>query len=265
MENPRSILITGASSGLGEALALVYAAPGVTLALSGRDRGRLDRVAQACRAAGAAVSAEILDVTGAEEVARWIEEMHAKAPLDLVIANAGISGGTGGGVGATGESDEQVRRIFAVNLDGVVNTVLPAAALMRAREPRDGVKGQIAIMSSLASFRGIPGVPTYCASKAAVRIYGEALRGALGGDGIEVSVICPGYVKTPMTAGNPYRMPFLMERSRAARIMKRGLAKGRARIAFPLRLYALVWLMAALPPALTDPLMRLGPKKPASE
>lgn len=265
MENPRSILITGASSGLGEALALVYAAPGVTLALSGRDRGRLDRVAQACRAAGAAVSAEILDVTGAEEVARWIEEMHAKAPLDLVIANAGISGGTGGGVGATGESDEQVRRIFAVNLDGVVNTVLPAAALMRAREPRDGVKGQIAIMSSLASFRGIPGVPTYCASKAAVRIYGEALRGALAGDGIEVSVICPGYVKTPMTAGNPYRMPFLMERRRAARIMKRGLAKGRARIAFPLRLYALVWLMAALPPALTDPLMRLGPKKPASE
>ena len=265
MENPRSILITGASSGLGEALALVYAAPGVTLALSGRDRGRLDRVAQACRAAGAAVSAEILDVTGAEEVARWIEEMHAKAPLDLVIANAGISGGTGDGVGATGESDEQVRRIFAVNLDGVVNTVLPAAALMRAREPRDGVKGQIAIMSSLASFRGIPGVPTYCASKAAVRIYGEALRGALASNGIEVSVICPGYVKTPMTAGNPYRMPFLMERSRAARIIKRGLAKGRARIAFPLRLYALVWLMAALPPALTDPLMRLGPKKPASE
>lgn len=265
MENPRSILITGASSGLGEALALVYAAPGVTLALSGRDRGRLDGVAQACRAAGATVSAGILDVTGAEEVARWIEEMHDKAPLDLVIANAGISGGTGGGVGATGESDEQVRRIFAVNLDGVVNTVLPAAALMRARQPRDGVKGQIAIMSSLASFRGIPGVPTYCASKAAVRIYGEALRGALAGDGIEVSVICPGYVKTPMTAGNPYRMPFLMERSRAARIIKRGLAKGRARIAFPLRLYALVWLMAALPPALTDPLMRLGPKKPASE
>jgi len=265
MENPRSILITGASSGLGEALALVYAAPGVTLALSGRDRGRLDRVAQACRAAGAAVSAEILDVTGAEEVARWIEEMHAKAPLDLVIANAGISGGTGGGVGATGEGDEQVRRIFAVNLDGVVNTVLPAAALMRAREPRDGVKGQIAIMSSLASFRGIPGVPTYCASKAAVRIYGEALRGALASNGIEVSVICPGYVKTPMTAGNPYRMPFLMERSRAARIMKRGLAKGRARIAFPLRLYALVWLLAALPPVLTDPLMRFGPKKPASE
>ena len=265
MENPRSILITGASSGLGEALALVYAAPGVTLALSGRDRGRLDGVAQACRAAGATVSAEILDVTGAEEVARWIEEMHAEAPLDLVIANAGISGGTGGSVGATGESDEQVRRIFAVNLDGVVNTVLPAAALMRARQPRDGVKGQIAIMSSLASFRGIPGVPTYCASKAAVRIYGEALRGALAGDGIEVSVICPGYVKTPMTAGNPYRMPFLMERSRAARIIKRGLAKGRARIAFPLRLYALVWLMAALPPALTDPLMRLGPKKPASE
>ncbi len=265
MENPHSILITGASSGLGEALALVYAAPGVTLALSGRDRGRLDGVAQACRTAGAEVSAEILDVTAAEEVARWVEEMHAKAPLDLVIANAGISGGTGGGVGATGESDEQVRRIFAVNLDGVVNTVLPAVALMRAREPRDGVKGQIAIMSSLASFHGIPGVPTYSASKAAVRIYGEALRGALAGNGIVVSVICPGYVKTPMTAANPYWMPFLMERSRAARIMKRGLAKGRARIAFPLRLYALVWLLAALPPALTDPLMRLGQKKPASE
>ncbi len=163
----------------------------MTLALSGRDSGRLDGVARACRAAGAAVSAEILDITGAGDVAALIEEMHAKAPLDLVIANAGISGGTGGNFGATGETDEQVRRIFAVNIDGVVNTVLPAAALMRAREPRDGVKGQIAIMSSLASFRGIPGVPTYSASKAAVRIYGEALRGALAGDGIEVSVICP--------------------------------------------------------------------------
>lgn len=254
MENPRSILITGASSGLGEALALVYAAPGVTLALSGRDRGRLDGVAQACRAAGAAVSAEILDVTGAEEVARWIEEMHAKAPLDLVIANAGISGGTDKAGG--GEDISQARRIFAVNLDGVINTVMPAIACMRKRG-----RGQIALMSSLAGFRGFPGAPAYCASKAAVKAWGESLRGSLARDGIAVSVICPGFVRSAMTDANPFPMPLLMETRRAAALIKRRLARNHARIAFPWPMYLLVWLIAALPPWLTDRLLARMPEK----
>ncbi|RMD62706.1 MAG: SDR family NAD(P)-dependent oxidoreductase [Alphaproteobacteria bacterium] len=252
MAEPRSILITGASSGIGAALARAYAGPGVTLALGGRDAARLRTVAEVCRARGAIVHPASVDVRDAPAMADWIARVDVAAPLDLVIANAGISAGTGGG----GENEDQVRRIFAVNVDGVLNTVLPALPRLRARR-----RGQIAIMASLAAFRGFPGAPAYCASKAAVRVWGEALRGTLHRDGIGVSVICPGYIRTPMTAVNDFPMPFLMEPDRAAAIIVRGLARNRARIAFPRPLYAAVWLLAALPPAWSDPLLRRLPEK----
>jgi short-subunit dehydrogenase len=252
MKDPRSILITGASSGIGAALAQSYAGPGIRLALGGRDAGRLGLVAADCRARGTEVDTTTVDVTDAEATARWVAAADAAAPLDLVIANAGISGGTFGG----GESRHQAAAIFATNVDGIVHTVHPAAERMRTRK-----RGQIAIMSSLASFRGMPGAPAYSASKAAARSYGEALRGSLHRHNIGVSVICPGFIRTPMTDVNGFRMPMLMEPDRAARLIRRGLARNRARIAFPLRLYALVWLLGALPPSLTDPLFRKMPEK----
>jgi len=249
---PSSILITGGSGGIGAAIARVYAAPGVTLALGGRDAARLERVAEACRAAGAAVGVASADVRDAERLAAWIAEADTRAPLDLVIANAGVSAGTGG----SGETEDQARRIFDTNVAGVINTVMPAVDRMRPRR-----RGQIAIMASLAAFRGFPGAPAYCASKAAVRVWGEALRGHLHGSGIAVSVICPGYVRSPMTAVNEFPMPLLMGAERAARIIRRGLERDRARIAFPWRLYAAVRLLSALPPGLTDPLLRRLPEK----
>ncbi len=252
MKHPKSVLITGASSGIGESLALQYAAPGISLAITGRDRGRLDRVAEACRTQGAEVSAKCVDVQEGEALADWIGQIDAAAPLELVIANAGISAGTGKG----GETAEQARRILAVNVDGVLNTVLPSIELMKTRR-----RGQIAIMSSLAAFRGFPGAPAYCASKAAVRLWGESLRGEVFAQGIGVSVICPGFVRSRMTAVNSFPMPLLMDGKRAAEIIQRGLAKNRARIAFPFRLYAVVWLLAVLPAALLDPLMRRLPQK----
>ena len=252
MKHPRSILITGASSGIGAALARHYAAPEVALSLCGRDAARLDDVAAACRAAGGRVDARVLDVTDRDGVRGWIEERDGSAALDLVIANAGISGGTGGG----GESDAQARRIFAINVDGVVNTVLPAMGVMRQRR-----RGQIALMSSLAAFHGFPGAPAYSASKAAVKSWGEALRGQLAHDGIEVSVICPGFVESRMTADNPFPMPLLMNADKAAHIIRRGLARNGARIAFPFPMYVGVWLLAALPAAVSDRLLRTLPKK----
>ena len=256
MREPRSILITGASSGIGEGLARLYARPGVALIVTGRDEARLAAVAEACRSHGATVLAQAVDVTDAKAMQAFIARAEAAAPLELVIANAGISAGTG----FSGESPEQARRIFAANLDGVLNTVLPALPFLRARR-----RGQVALMSSLASFRGFPGAPAYCASKAAVRVWGEGLRPLLAAEGIGVTVICPGFVTTRMTQGNRFPMPFVMDASRAARVIADGLAANRARIAFPLPMRLGTWLLAGLPPALTDPALRRLPPKGAFE
>ena len=253
--SPQSILITGASSGIGEALALEYAAPGRTLWLSGRDSARLEAVAAACRDRGAVTEAHILDVTDRAEMENWLAFAEARAPLDLVVANAGISGGTSGTPGK-GEGPHQTRRIFDINVTGLLNTVLPAIGPMRERG-----HGQIALMSSAASFRGMPGAPAYSASKAAIRAYGEALRGTLAPAGIRVSVICPGFVRSRMTDANRFRMPLLMDADRAAHIIRRGLERNRSRIAFPFPTYFTAWLMGTLPPGLTDPLFRKLPEK----
>ncbi|MBB4267411.1 SDR family NAD(P)-dependent oxidoreductase [Roseospira visakhapatnamensis] len=249
---PRRILISGASSGLGAALAEAYAAPGVSLVLWGRDLARLETVAERCRARGARVETARVDVTDRAATAGHVLAADDAAPLDLLIANAGVSGGTGGGT----EPEDQTRDIFAVNLVGVLNTVQPVLPRMRARG-----RGQIALMASLAGYRGFPGAPAYCASKAAVKVWGESLRGWLAADGVRVSVLCPGYVRTPMTAVNRFPMPFLMDAERAARIMKRGLANNRGRIAFPWPMAFGAWMAGALPDALVDRLTRGLPRK----
>ena len=246
------ILITGASSGIGEALALAYAGAGTRLALTGRDAARLATVTDACRTRGATVDAAVLDVADraamAAQVARWDDA----DPIELAIANAGISAGTGGGQ----ESEAQLRLITAVNVDGVINTVAPLLPRMVARG-----RGQLALMSSLAGFRGVGGAPAYSASKAWVRVYGEALRLDLATHGIRVSVICPGFVRSRMTAVNRFPMPFLMDADRAARIIQRGLAANRGRIAFPWQMAAAVWLLNALPALVADALLSGLPRK----
>jgi short-subunit dehydrogenase len=258
MPRPSVILITGASSGIGAALALEYAAPGVVLHLGGRNGDRLEAVAARARDAGADVRAVVVDVTDADATAGWVGEADDRAPLDLVVANAGVSAGTAGLGG--GEPEDQVRAVFRTNVDGVLNTVLPALSRFTGRGC-----GQIALVASLAGYRGMPGAPSYCGSKAAIKVYGEGLRGSLHGSGVRVSVVCPGYVRTPMTAVNAFPMPFLMDAERAAQVIRRGLERDRPRIAFPWPLVATVWLLQAIPPAWIDPLLRRLPGKAAQD
>ncbi len=234
-----SIVITGASSGIGEALALDYAAPGIALALSGRDGARLEAVAEACRARGATVDAGRIDVVDRELLAAWLTRFDDSHPVDLVIANAGIS------IDKDNSSIDDfaiIRQTMAVNVDGVLNTVEPLVGRMMARG-----RGQIAVMSSLAAFIGLPYSASYNASKAAVRVWGESLRYVLKKDGIGVSVICPGFVVSRITADAPFPMPFLMSAAKASAIIRRGLARNRPRIAFPIGTKAAVWLGTVLP------------------
>mgnify|MGYP005810506021 CR=1 FL=1 len=253
-----SALITGASSGIGAALALVLAAPGVTLHLSGRDQARLDAVAGACRTRGAAVATRVLDVRDQAGMADWI---GSAGLLDLVVANAGISAGTGDG---RPETEAQTRAIFATNLGGVLNTVLPAWRMMSGQPPGpDGVRGRIAVVASIAAFVAAPGAPSYCASKAAVDAWTVANAPVAMRAGIRLSSICPGYIRTAMTARNRFPMPGLMDADRAAGVMLRGIAAGRVRIAFPWWLATAARVAGLLPPAVLGWVLARQPGKTA--
>ena len=252
MKNVKNILITGAGSGLGRALAVAYSKPDVNLFLCGRNLEKLQVTKILCEELKANVLLEIIDVSDEVATKKWIAEIEENYQLDLIIANAGISAGTAGGT----EPLTQIKKIFSTNLDGVLNIIHPAIEKMKERK-----RGQIALISSLAGFRGLPSSPAYSASKSAVRVYGEALRGNLAPFGISVNQVCPGYIKTPMTAVNDFPMPFLMEVDQAAAKIKNGLEKNKSRIAFPFPLYFVVWLSTLRSTKITDPIFAKRPGK----
>ena len=253
--SPQSILITGASSGIGAALALAHAGPGIRLVLTGRDGARLNAVAAQSREQGAEVVDRIVDVANRHAMGTLIGNLDAARPFDLVYANAGIGPSTTEG-GGRADDDAVIRRVFAVNLDGVLNTVLPVAALMKARR-----RGQIALMSSLAAYTPLPGIAGYAATKAAVKSFGEGLRAELRPHGVGVTVICPGYVRSRLTANGPKIMPFVLEADAAANLIARRLARDPAIIAFPWPLHLVTWMIGALPAALRQPLLGLAVPK----
>lgn len=248
-----SILITGASSGIGEAIAVECARRGAkTLFLCGRDAPRLAAVADACRAAGAeTVKADVVDVTDAQATASWIAKCDSTAPLELVFANAGR--GTGR------ETPENVRATFALNVGGVVNTVLPAIECFRARK----TGGQIAITASIAGYAPLHGCPSYAATKAGMKSWGLSLRGFLRAEGIKVNVICPGFVRSRLTDRNTCPMPFFMEAPKAARIILDRMARNVGLIAFPWPMRLGVWLLSLLPWRLAECIAALLPEKNA--
>lgn len=245
---PRSILITGASSGIGRALALAYAAPGVTLTLIGRDETRLESVAAAVRDKGAEASIGQLDVRDQEAMGDWIRARDAERPYDLVIANAGIT--TGLAPGEAAEDPGAVRAILGTNLFGVLNTVEPLIEPMCGRG-----RGHLAFVGSIAGLRGLPYAPAYSAAKAAVHAYTESLRGRLEPRGLHISLIVAGFVKTPLNDSIDGMKPFEIPDFEAARLIKRGLDRKKAVIVFPWSLYLAARLARTLPVRLIDQIM----------
>lgn len=247
---PSHVLVTGASSGIGAALARRYAGPGVRLTLVGRHRERLEAVALACKTRGAETAVCVCDVRDAEAMRALLAEVDEQLPIVMVIANAGV-GGKQVIAGPSGETAEIARTIFEINVVGVVNTIAPLLPRLVARG-----KGHVVIMSSLAAFVALPEAPAYSASKAAVRLYGEALRGLLEPRNVHVSVVCPGFVDTPMSASLSGPRPLLWSPDRAADAIVAGLARGKHEICFPWALSMLAKISAHLPPTIVRRLRR---------
>jgi len=250
----QNIAITGASSGLGRALAIAYAHPGTTLHLAARNPARLAETATTARALGATVTETILDVTDQTASQTWI---NSCALLDLVIANAGISIGPGD---ANLETPENIRALIATNITGVFNTILPAIDLMRTQPPNaTGLKGRIAIVGSIAGLMALPISPTYSATKAMLDTWVTATARSAAREGVGLTLIRPGFIRTPMTGINPYTMPGIMAADDAARIIQTGLAAQKTHITFPWWLALLARLSRAAPPALFDSIKRKPP------
>ena len=222
----RAAIITGASSGLGAALAEAYAAPQTVLGLLGRDRQRLREIADACEARGAGVRTAVIGVADAPAMAAWLTEFDRDHPVELLIANAGTSAGPE--PDSPSEGIETATRQVRVNLLGAINTVEPLLPALCRRG-----RGRVAVVASIAAYRGLPNSPGYCASKAGLRAYAEALRPRLAPRGVGVTIVCPGFFDSPMTDRFEGPTPFLVSADDAARVVKRGIDRGRRRVAFP--------------------------------
>jgi short-subunit dehydrogenase len=248
----RKVIITGASSGIGRALALEYAGRGATLGLIAR---RADLLAQLAASLPVRSYTYAVDVTNARSLAAAATDFVARVGSpDVVIANAGVSAGTLTGLpGDNAVFDE----IMAINVTGMMLTFQPFVEALKLH--REGVLVGIA---SVAGFRGLPGAAAYCASKAAAISYLESLRVELHGSGVSVVTICPGYVATSMTSNNTYRMPFLMDAGVAASKMATAIAARKRFYVLPWQMALVGWVLRRLPRPLYDLLFARAPHKP---
>ena len=249
---PLRVVITGASSGIGKALAHEYAMRGATLALIARRGDLLTQLADSLAARSYAYTADVRDARALAAVA---DDFIGRVGCpDVVIANAGVSAGT-----LTGNpQDNQVfEEILAINVTGMMLTFQPFIEPMKARK-----HGTLAGIASIAGFRGLPGAAAYSASKAAAISYLESLRVELTGSGISVVTICPGYIATPMTGSNPYRMPFLVDADVAAKKIAGAIARRKRLYVLPWQMAVVGWFMRRLPRPLYDSLFSRAPHKP---
>ena len=229
------VVITGASSGIGEALARYYAAQGATLGLISRRHG-----------------VDVTDETAMAAAAQDFIRRHGVP--DLVIANAGIATGT---EGADLRDVAKLRKLLEVNVTGLAATFAAFAPAMR-----EAGRGTLAGIASVAGFRGLAGNGAYSASKSAAITWMESLRAELHGSGVSVVCVCPGYIDTPMTQVNRFRMPFLLSADEAARRIARAIANRRRLAVIPWQMALVSVLLRALPGWLYDRIASRAPRKP---
>ncbi len=251
----RNAVITGACGGLGQALARALLADGTAtrrVALLGLDRERLDALAATAPGHCAVYTPDVSDAAAMQAVAAdWLTRHGVP---DLVIANAGVAGG----FDSTQAADLPVmRRMLEINLLGVATSFQPFLAPMRYTR-----RGHLVGVASLAGWRGLPGNGAYCASKAGLIAYLQSLRAELRDSGLQVHTVCPGYLRTPLTAGNRFAMPGLLEPETAARQLLARTARGEERIVLPRRMGWLSRLLGLLPDATYDRLLARQPRKP---
>lgn len=245
------VFISGASSGIGEALARRYASAGASLGLVARRRERLAALVRELPGAHRCYPLDVAD-TGALRAAA--ADFNSGGCADVVIANAGVSAGT---LGEEAGDLPALKRILETNLVGMANTFQPFIADMKARG-----EGRLAGIASVAGIRGLPGAGAYCASKAATIAWLESLRIELRGSGVRVVTIAPGYIATPMTAANDYRMPFLMPADEAARRFVRAIERGSSYTVIPWQMGVVAKLLRLLPNPLFDAAFARAGRKP---
>ncbi|MDX1738218.1 MAG: SDR family NAD(P)-dependent oxidoreductase, partial [Alphaproteobacteria bacterium] len=241
----REILITGASSGIGKALAIHYASTGVKLILVGRNKDRLQQVAKEVTYKGAEAEYFQQDIRDQVKIRELI---LAHPDLDMIFVNAGIS--IGGLSPESNEYEAASRNIFETNLTGAINCIHPAIDVMRSKSQSPSKEKVIAVICSLAGYRGLPSSPAYSASKAGLKAYCEGLIPHAARMGIQLSVINPGFVESGITDKNNFTMPFFMPASKAAEIISDAISKRKTSISFPWQMRFLCGLVRALPTSL---------------
>lgn len=239
-----TVLITGATGGIGFSLALEYAKEGAFLILLGRSQSRLEAVATECIKFGAEVKTYELDLSSINESRLISKEIAESYDVDLFIANAGITNCTESGLA---ESWEKIESLITINLLGALAISHSIVESMQQRE-----SGHIAYVSSLGAYYGMPLTPAYCASKAGLKVYAEAMRGLLASRSVTVTLIAPGFVKTSLSDQFLGSKPFMVSAEEAAQKIKSGLSRKKRVIAFPFPLMIGMRLLAFLPASISD-------------